>query len=172
MEKEKGWLSAWQWRTTLKTLHVLLQKAKFYQNHTKVRYSITTNWLLLSSTCFGGLAAEKVLGTTGTFFTSLSSHWTRLNTSSSEISSSEYLDESVVPWYWKPKVSRACSGWILFFIQSNMTTSPVTFLCLRSAIRASSLSTWLLSTGFLFHSDHWIGGPGVMMGMLSHWFSI
>ena len=48
MEKEKERLNAWQWRTTLKTLHVLLQKAKFYQNHTKVRYSITTNRLFLS----------------------------------------------------------------------------------------------------------------------------
>jgi len=97
MEKVKGRLSAWQWRTTLKTLHVLLQKAKFYQNYTKVKYSITTNRLLLSSTCFGGFAVEKASGTTGTFFTSLSSRWTRLNTSSSEISSSENCDESVVP---------------------------------------------------------------------------
>ena len=74
MEKEKGRLNALQWRTTLKTLHVLLQKAKFYQNYTKVRYSITTNRLLLSSTYFGGFAAEKVSGTTGTSFTFLSSH--------------------------------------------------------------------------------------------------
>ena len=74
----------------------------------------------------------------GIFFTSLSSHCTRLNISSSEISSSEYLDELVVLWYWKPNVSRACSGWILLFIQSNMTASPVTLFCLRSAIRASS----------------------------------
>ena len=78
-------------------LHVLLQKAKFYQNHTKVRYLIITNRLLLSNTCVGGFAAEKASGTTGTFFTSLSSRWTRLRTYSSEISSSENRDESVVP---------------------------------------------------------------------------
>ena len=72
-------------------------ESKFYQIHTKVKYSITTYRLLLSSTYFGGLAAENVSGTKGTFFTSLSSHCTRLNTSSSEISSSEYLDEPVVP---------------------------------------------------------------------------
>ena len=73
MEKEKERLNAWQWRTTLKTLHVLLQKAKFYQNHTKVRYLITTNRLILSNTCVGGFAAEQVSGTTGTSFTFLSS---------------------------------------------------------------------------------------------------
>ena len=147
------------------------KKVKFYQNYTKVRYSITTNRLLLSSTCFRGFAAEKVSGTTGTSFTFSSSRRIRLNTSSSEISSSKNLDESVIPWYWKPNVSRACSGWILLFIQSNTTASPVKLFFLSSAIRASSLEIWLLSTGFLFHSGHWIGGPGVITGTLSHWFS-
>ena len=147
------------------------KKVKFYQNYTKVRYSITTNRLLLSSTCFGGFAAEKVSGTTDTSLTSLSSRWIRLNTSSSEISSSKNLDESVIPWYWKPNVFRAYSDWILLFIQSNAIASPVKFLCLRSAILERSSGIWLLSTGFLFHSGHWIGGPGVITGTLSHWFS-
>ena len=57
------------------------------------------NRLLLSSTCFGGFAAENVLGTTGIFFTFFRSRCTRLKTTSFEISSSEYLDASVVPWY-------------------------------------------------------------------------
>ena len=122
-------------------------------------------------TWFGGFAAEIVSGTTGTSFTLFSSHWIRLKTSSSEISSSEYLDESVVPWYWKPNVSRACSGWILLFIQLNTIASPVKFLCLISAILERSSGIWLPSTGFLFHSGHWIGGPGVIVGTLSHWFS-
>ena len=135
-------------------------------------YSISMNRLLLSSTCFGGFVAEKVSGTIGTFFTFLSSRCIRLNATSSEISSFEYLGGSVVPWYWNPSNSRACSGWILFFIQSNMTASPVTLFCLRSAIRTSSSEIWLSSTGFLFHSGHWIGGPGVIAGTLSHWFSI
>jgi hypothetical protein len=47
MEKEQELLNSWQWRTTLKTMHVLLQKAKFYKNYTKVKYLITTNRLLL-----------------------------------------------------------------------------------------------------------------------------
>ena len=127
-----------------------------------LRYSIPTNRLLLSSTCFEGFAAKKVSGTTGTSFTFLSSRWIRLNTSSSEISSSKNLDESVVPWYWKPNVFRAYSGWILLFIQSNAIASPVKFLCLRSAILERRSGIWLLSTGFLFHSGHWIGGSGVI----------
>ena len=146
-------------------------RAKFYQNYTKVKYSINYKSTTLISTCFGGLAAEKVSGTTRIFFTSLSSRWTQLNTSSSEISFSEHLDESVVPWYWKPSVSRACSGWTLLFIQLHTIASPVKFLCLRSAILERSSGIWLSSIGFLFHSGHWIGGPRVVAGTLSHWFS-
>jgi len=55
------------------------------------------NRLLLSSTCFGGLATENVLGTTGILFTFFRSRCTRLKTTSFEISSFEYLDGSVVP---------------------------------------------------------------------------
>ena len=80
-------------------LHVLLQKAKSYQVYTKVKYSISTHRLLLSSTCFGGFTAENAPGTTGIYFTFFSSCCTRLNTTSFEISSFEYLDGSVVPWY-------------------------------------------------------------------------
>jgi len=88
-------VSAWQGRAALIQLHVLLHKSKFYQNHakTKVLEKLTT----LTHTFFGGFAAEKVSGVKGTSFTSLSSHCTRLKTSSSEISSSEYRDESIVP---------------------------------------------------------------------------
>ena len=69
------------------------------------------------------------------------------------------------------KRSRACNGWILRFIQSKMTVSPVNILCLKMPIRASSSEIWLSSAGFLFHSGHWIGGPGVMDGKLLDWFS-
>ena len=125
-----------------------------------VKYSISTNRLLLSSTCFDGFAAENAPGTTGILFTFFRSHWTRLKTTSSKISSFEYLDGSVVPWYWNPSDSRACNGWILRFIQSNMIVFPLNIFCLRMAIRSSSSEIWLSSTGFLFHSGHWIGGPG------------
>ena len=54
--------------------------------------------LLLSSTCFGGFAAENVPGTTtGIFFTFFRSRCTRLKATSFEISFFEYLDESTVP---------------------------------------------------------------------------
>ena len=59
-----------------------------------------------------------------------------------------YVDRSVVPWYWNPSDSRACNGWILRFIQSNMIVSPVNILCLKMAIRGSSSEIWLSSTGF------------------------
>ena len=72
-------------------------ESKSYQIYTMIKYSISTYRLLLSSTCFGGFAAEKILGTIETFFTFLSSHCTRLNVTSFEISSFEYLFESVVP---------------------------------------------------------------------------
>jgi len=60
--------------------------------HIKLKCSHT-----LMITCFGGLAAEKLLGIMGTCFTSLSSRRTRLKTSPFEISSSEYHDGSAVP---------------------------------------------------------------------------
>jgi len=137
-----------------------------------VKYLISTYRLLLSSTCFSGFAAEKVLGTIGTFFTFLSNRCTRLNATLFEISSFEHIHESAVPWYWNPSDSRACNGWILRFIQSNMTASPVNIFCLRTAIRSRSWGIWLSSTGFLFHSGHWIGAPGVIDGKLPNRFSI
>ena len=109
-------------------------------------------------------AAEKVLRTIRTFFTFLSSRCIWLKATSSEISSFEYLDGSAVSWYWNPSNPRACNGWILRFIQSNTTASPVNILCLKSVIRSSSSETWLSSTDFLFYSGHWIGGPGVIGG--------
>ena len=136
-----------------------------------VKYSISTNRLLLSSTCFGGFAAEKVPRTTGILFTFFRSHCIRLKTTSFEISSFEYLNGSVIPWYWNPSDSQACSGWILLFIQSNTTTSPVNIFCLKMAIRSSSSKTRLSLTGFLFHSSHWIGGPWSKGGKLPDWFS-
>ena len=106
-------------------------ESKSYQIYTMIKYSISTYQLLLSSTCFGGFAAENVPGTTGILFTFFRSRCTQLRITSSEISSFEYLDGSVVPWYWNPSDSRACNGWILRFIQSNMTVSPVNILCLK-----------------------------------------
>ena len=123
------------------------------------------------STFFGGFLAEKASGTTGTFFMFLNSRCTRLSTISSKISSFEYLDGSAVPWYWNPRVSWACNGWILRLIQSNTTASPVNIFCLKMAIRPSSSETWFSSTGFLFHSGHWIGGPVVIGGKHPDWFS-
>ena len=67
---------------------------------------------------------------------------------------------------------RACNGWILRFIQSNMTASLVNIFCLKMAIRSSSSEIWLSSTSFLFHSGHWIGAPGVIDGKLPNRFSI
>ena len=122
-------------------------------------------------TCFGGLAAENVSGMKGRCFTSLRSSHTRLKTSLFEISYSEYRD-AAVPWYWKPNVSQACSGWILLFIQSNTTASPLVCFCLRLAIRASSSGIWLSSTSFSFHSGCRTGGPGVITGRVSDWFSM
>ena len=55
------------------------------------------NRLLLSSTYFGGFAAENVPGTTGILFTFFRSRCIRLKTTSSEISSFEYIDGSIVP---------------------------------------------------------------------------
>ena len=140
--------------------------------YTMIKYSISTHRLLLSSTCFGGFPIENVPRTTGIFFTFFRSRCTRLKTTSFEISSFEYLYGSVVPWYWNPSDSRACNGWILRFIQSNMTASPVNIFCLRTAIRSRSWGIWLSSTGFLFHSGHWIGAPGVIDGKLPSRFSI
>ena len=97
------------------------------------------------------IRSKKVPGTTGILFTFFRSRCIRLKTTSSEISSFEYLDGLVVPWYWNPSDSRACNGWILRFIQSNMIVSPVNIFCLKMAIRASSSEIWLSSTGFLFH---------------------
>ena len=43
-------------------------------------------------------------------------------------------------------------------------------ICLKMAIWSSSSEIWLSSTVFLFHSGHWIGGPGVMDRKLLDWF--
>ena len=163
MEKEKWRLSAWQWRTTIKTLHVLLQKAKFYQKIAKIKYS-TIRIDYFVCTCLGGFDAEKVSGMMGTCSTFLSSRCARQRIFPLEISFSKYCDRSLVPWYWKPNVSRAWKGWILLFIQSNMTTSLVICFCLRLAIHSSRTGIWLSSTVFLFNSGLWIGGPGVIIG--------
>ena len=122
--------------------------------------------------CLGGFDAEKVPGIRGTCSTFFRSLCTRVRTSPFEISLSEYHDGSLVPWYWKPNISQACNGWILRFIQSKKTASPVIWLCLRSSIHSSRLGIWLSSTGFLFHSGLWIGGPGIITGRVWPWFSM
>ena len=130
----------------------------FYESTTLIKY------------LFRWIRSRKCTRNTWILFTFFRSRCIRLKTTSSEISSFEYLDGSVVPWYWNPSDSRACNGWILRFIQSNMTVSPVNIFCLQMAIRASSSEIWLSSAGFLFHSGHWIGGPGVMDGKFLDWF--
>ena len=44
--------------------------------------------------------------------------------------------------------------------------------CLSLVILSSSSGIWLSLTSFLFHSGLQIGGPGVMAGRVSNWFSI
>ena len=148
-------------RSMLKQILSVLYYGKvlnFYESTTLIKYLL--RWT----------RSRKCTRNNWILFIFFRSRCIRLKTTSSEISSFEYLDGSVVPWYWNPSDSRACNGWILHFIQSNMTVSPVN-ICLRTAIRSSSSETWLSSTGFLFHSGHWIGGPGVIGGKHPDWFS-
>jgi len=44
--------------------------------------------------------------------------------------------------------------------------------CLSLVILSSSSGIWLSLTSFLFHSGLQIGGPGVLAGRVSHWFSM
>ena len=120
----------------------------------------------------GGFNNENVSRRWGTCSTFSKSCCTRRRASPLEISLSDHRDGSLVPWYSKPKVTRAWRGWILRFIQSKAIASPVIQFCFRFAINFSKSGIWLVSRGFFNHSALIIGGPGVIIGRVFPWFSI
>ena len=122
--------------------------------------------------CIGRFDTEKVSGIWGTCSTFSSRRYTRRRASLFEISLVDYRDGSLVPRYSKPKVSWAWRGWILRFIQSKTTASPVIRSCFRSAIHPSRSRIWLPSINFFFHPGLITGGPGAITGRVFSWFPI
>ena len=139
--------------------------------HLKQKYS-NDQIDYFSLTPFGGFNTENVLRRWGTRSIFLKSRCTRCRASLLEISLSEHRDGSLVPWYSKPKFTRAWRGWILRFIQSKATASQVSRFCFNFAINSSKSRIWLVSRGFFNHSALIIGGPGVIVGMVFPWFLI
>jgi len=92
----------------------------------------------LSLTSLGGFKTEKVLRRCGACSTFSNSHCTRRRASPLEISSSEHRDRSFFPRYSKPKLTRDWIGWILRFIQSKATASPLIPFFFRLAIISRS----------------------------------
>ena len=165
-----GWAKyAWKRRITPINIHIILQKEREKLLVAKIKYSIL-QFDYLSLTSLGGFSTENVLRRCGTCSTFSNSHCTRWRASPLEISSSEHHDRSFFPWYSKPKVTRDWRGWILCFIQSITTASPVIWFCFRSTIRLSRSGIWLSSVAFFFHSCLLIGAPGAIAGRELSWF--
>ena len=158
----------WQRRTTPIYIQIILQKNWKVVSHRNKYSKLQIDYLSLTS--FGGFNTEIVLRRCGTCSIFSKSRCTQRRTSPLEISFSEHHDGSFTPRYSKPKVTRAWRGWILCFIQSKATASPLIPFCFKLAIISSNSGIWLVSRGFFSHSALWIGGPARMDGRLFPWF--